>query len=364
MRKERIKRGKMMKKFAVTLKTVTPLWTGDAWGENTKIGPSSIMGSLRFWFEVICYFAGITNNSDYEGGRLNDDLNEKDFKKKIEENGTDFEGINKSLAESGISLPSRVFGCTGWRSLVEIKEIKEIEDYYYGNKLNLPNKICINKSDFSIKENGDCPSRSNNDWSIFYLSNPYFFGKFKVTFLVERNLIEAIFLPLLNFMQKYGFWSGKWNIGYGRLKVLEVEKDNSENNNQVKEIFEFSKFFKNNNDKFEDKKFSDFIDKANGFSDLENKTKKVLYKLENQNTNSNFSFIIKELIKIKVTERKNHKNNIRDNELRHLLFGTVKYPPRKEELPQGTKIIPWIYEKSGQLKGGFVSIAGIINLGE
>ncbi len=27
-----------------------------------------------------------------------------------------------------------------------------------------------------------------------------------------------------------------------------------------------------------------------------------------------------------------------------------------------SKIIPWIHEENGQLKGGFVSIAGILNL--
>ncbi|RUM90456.1 MAG: hypothetical protein DSZ26_03000 [Thermovibrio sp.] len=38
------------KKIEVTFKTITPLWTGDAWQENNKIKPSSLIGSLRFWF--------------------------------------------------------------------------------------------------------------------------------------------------------------------------------------------------------------------------------------------------------------------------------------------------------------------------
>ncbi|WP_456484912.1 hypothetical protein [Desulfurobacterium sp.] len=45
------------------------------------------------------------------------------------------------------------------------------------------------------------------------------------------------------------------------------------------------------------------------------------------------------------------------DEFRHKLFGTTTGET------EGTKIIPWIYEKDGQLKGGFVSIAGIINIG-
>ena len=66
-----------MKTITLTLDTITPLWTGDAWGKNNEIRPSSIMGSLRFWFEVICYFAGITKKDYYKDGKLNDDLDKE-----------------------------------------------------------------------------------------------------------------------------------------------------------------------------------------------------------------------------------------------------------------------------------------------
>ena len=55
------------------------------------------------------------------------------------------------------------------------------------------------------------------------------------------------------------------------------------------------------------------------------------------------------------------KNN---NELRHKIFGTIKKGKNEKiEVPQGTKILPWIYEENGELKGGFVSIAGVLSLG-
>ena len=73
-----------MKSIRVTFQTLTPLWTGDAWGESKEIRPSSIMGSLRFWFEVICYFAGITKKDYYKNGKLNDDLDKEKFEKLFE----------------------------------------------------------------------------------------------------------------------------------------------------------------------------------------------------------------------------------------------------------------------------------------
>ncbi|WP_457568695.1 type III-B CRISPR module RAMP protein Cmr1, partial [Desulfurobacterium sp.] len=138
------------KELKVTFNTLTPLWTGDAWGESKEIRPSSIMGSLRFWFEVICYFAGITKKEDYENGKLNDKLDDKKFKEEVLKNGANFEGVDKTLTEVGISLPSRVFGCTGWKGWMRIKRIEPIEDYCFGNKLNLPYAVYINKKNSEI----------------------------------------------------------------------------------------------------------------------------------------------------------------------------------------------------------------------
>jgi len=61
----------------VKFETITPLWTGDAWGENSTIRPSSIIGSLRFWFEV---YNKICKNEDFKGnnnGIPNEDLEEE-----------------------------------------------------------------------------------------------------------------------------------------------------------------------------------------------------------------------------------------------------------------------------------------------
>ena len=72
--------------YKVTFRTVTPLYFGDAWMKNTVLRASSIMGSLRFWFEVICYFAGITTNADYKGKEQNAILKAELNQKKFHEN--------------------------------------------------------------------------------------------------------------------------------------------------------------------------------------------------------------------------------------------------------------------------------------
>jgi len=69
--------------------------------ENNEIRPSSLIGSLRFWFEVICYFGGVCSAKDFdkEKGRFEKDIKNKDVKEKLLEHGTYFYGQIKALKE-------------------------------------------------------------------------------------------------------------------------------------------------------------------------------------------------------------------------------------------------------------------------
>ncbi len=35
------------------IKTLTPIWTGNVYGDSTELRETSILGSLRWWFEAI-----------------------------------------------------------------------------------------------------------------------------------------------------------------------------------------------------------------------------------------------------------------------------------------------------------------------
>ncbi len=388
----------MKKEIKIFFKTITPLWTGDAWGENNTIRPSGLIGSLRFWFEVICFFSGITNKTNYENGKLKDELKEKVNNKKVSDffvkNGNDFSGIDKTLAEMGISLPSRIFGCTGWKGWIKIKEIENIQEAknytFLIGKLEFE-ELKYGKEYFNKKTNKKDKKEIIPAWYF----NKGFQGKFELIFELEEEILKPIFFPLLTFMEKYGFWGGKWNIGYGRLKVEKVKlKNNSyfeEINNWRNDEFGFSGFFKDKDSKFESKKFSDFIDNNNSLNkdsnlfdflkcflevdsffckserNFQEKIRnvpskfKTIVNLINDN-DSDYKNIIKELIKTKsqirdcLRPRTSIQNKKVWDDFRHELLGTTSGGA------EGTKIIPWIYEENGQLKGGFISIAGVLNL--
>lgn len=401
------------REIKVTINTLTPLWTGDAWGENYKIRPSSIMGSLRFWFELICYFSGIIDNRDYEEGKLKDNLNSDEFKKKLLIYGSSFEGLYKALAKCKISLPSKVFGCKGWKGWIRIKRIKvkNKENCKYPIGKVEFEELKYTKKYFDKKENKE---KEKEVIPTYYFSKG-FCGKFAITFEIEEKILEPIFYPVLRFIEKYGFLGGKWNIGYGRVKVENVDDAlwNSKFANKDDNEIEF-KFSKSNF-----KKINELINIKNGFSSStasseflkffldvdsfdcfgEKKFQKKIFNLSHNKIQIailnddffNFQTAIKKLLKIKSKIRNclrhegevyikikdcfedkkffpdkiltyKNKEKIKCNELklwidfRHKLLGTTSGGS------EGSKIIPWIYEENAKIKGGFVSIAEILNM--
>ena len=411
------------KEVEVTFRTITPLWTGDAWQNNSGIRPSSLIGSLRFWFEVLMYFGGVLKKEDFDTkkGRFEKEVSGEKLKEHIRKNGRNARGIIKYLVdEQQIPISSVIFGTTGWKSLVEIKGIEPIDDYCFGNRLNLPSRICINKETYEIKENENCPKGGNNDWSFFYFPNPYFWGKFKVKFLVEESILEPIFYPLLNFMDKYGFWGGKWNIGYGRLRIENIDRNNQEF--KLSEIFERLENISWNN-LIEEKDFEIFnrvLQRENrnnstnckNYWKLKNEFKKKVKMLINnklilirrpeiRTSTEDYEKIIRRFLVYKaifraclrhICEEENGSKSKFQSECLDKQKRLMKDKENKEikckidddkmekfkckeidewrifrhkllgEQQEGSKILPYIGEENDQLVGKFLSIAGLLNL--
>ncbi len=373
------------KEVEVIFKTITPLWTGDAWQNNSSIRPSSLIGSLRFWFEVLMYFGGVLKKEDFNSqtGRFEKEVDRGKLRKYIEKNGNDIEGIIKHLVnEQKIPISSVVFGTTNWRSLIEIKGIEPIEDYCFGNKLGLPYVIGIKKDNYAIEEFSneaewkekinqysgktfkDKLQEARKEYSFFFFSQPYFFGNLKVKFLVEESILEPIFYPLINFMDKYGFWGGKWNIGYGRLRIENISVVSNIEDIKNKNEINLERFYINGSINksisFIEGERDSVLEIVRNFNDLTNSNDKKIKILKNKSyNNNNLKTLIRKLIKIKAQKRSEFRVS---KVLKHKIFGTVNPPPPKQFLPQGSKVLPYIYEKNGHTAGGFLSIVGFLNL--
>jgi CRISPR-associated protein Cmr1 len=321
----------------------------------------------------------------------------------IKDCGNSFDCKVKALLDQKVPIPSIVFGTTGWRSLIEIK------------------KIDFNRENFKAEPKGKILPDKN-----WYWGSPSYQGDFKVTFLVNKNILDSIFYPLLTFMDKYGFWGGKWNIGYGRLKIenIKVKEDdkwieinswtkdevilkdfnvndidigeliNQRNLNKNSKPFELLKRFLSV-DSFYCKNEKEFREKT------KNITKKVVL-LNIDDTSDNYRNLIEEILRIKIKirdclrhicEEKSEQNNKdkgkkqkkskfeecfdengnfqKDKEIE---CKSIKYKCKEidrwrifrhellGERGKGSKIFPFIYKENNQLKGGLISIAGLLNL--
>jgi len=348
--------------YCVSFETVTPLWFGNSWSENAApIKTSSLMGSLRFWFEVICYFSGITTNKDYVTDKehkrtiFKADLSAKEFPEKLvaslnkklatDTNINDL--VHEVLTSLSIPLPARVFGCTGWQGLIKVKEVKFENDNY--GRPNIPFKrIGIPKRgpNGKILINNECPKRSDQDYSVYYFPEAYY-GNFNVVFNTDEETMQHIFYPLLKFIENYGFLGKGWNLGYGRIKVYFADGE--------KQYDRFSNYAEFRDNPIEFNKIVEYTRKLEDFLPKE----KALYekklfiwdKTEN-GKDIEIGEIIKELIREKFFMRRSVTNRIK----RHLVFGTISSPSH------GSKILPWIYKDGKKFNYGFASIAGILNI--
>jgi CRISPR-associated protein Cmr1 len=220
----------------VTFETITPLYTGDAWQEPEEIRPSSLIGGLRFWFEIynkICKNEIISLSTN---GVPDEKLDYNKFKNKIYDliknnNFENFEQLqDEALKSLDISISSRVFGCTGWKSRIKIKDISYTKEI-------------LNRDEVNDK----FPPNINTN---FWISKSLFNDKKEIT--VHKNIAFTILSSefwfcnyLKNFLDFYSdkivLLGGKKSFGFGFVKISYKTSLNC--NNSLNECNEFSKYY-------------------------------------------------------------------------------------------------------------------------
>ncbi|CAD6492493.1 MAG: RAMP superfamily protein [Candidatus Argoarchaeum ethanivorans] len=179
------------------IKTLTPIWTGDADGKCSEIKETGIIGSMRWWYEAIVRGLG-----GYACDPTSDDKCELDDKK-----------LKKSL-ESGMSVQDamdeqicpacQLFGCTGWRRRfrVEIESVDAVE-------LNFVNKLSDINAGWWIRKT------LNADPKAFYFSNTA-----KLKLISEDKEIENKILVLLKLIEDIGSFGAKAQNGFGLTEFI------------------------------------------------------------------------------------------------------------------------------------------------
>jgi len=231
------------KEIKVTFNTLTPLWTGDAWGDNREIRPSSIMGSLRFWFEVYCKSIGKSIGKLNINGVPSDVLDDylKNYNKKNNVKETfqslllkeETKGYNYSdplmnvLKKIQLPLPSIIFGCAGWKSQIKI------------NNINYE-KYRLKKSDINFSALYNKLENIKTQDSLFWANKLLFedkeeiilFESVVISLLATNNMVFDELIKFLEFYKdKIIIVGGKKSFGFGFCKIetdLQLDKINLE----------------------------------------------------------------------------------------------------------------------------------------
>lgn len=99
----------------IPLQTLTPIWTGGAKpGVVDRIHETGIIGSLRWWFEVLVRSVGgeVTNPTDGSPPSL--DLKKYSKLNDEQKNNPDF------LKQCGLCDVSTIFGATNWKKFWDV----------------------------------------------------------------------------------------------------------------------------------------------------------------------------------------------------------------------------------------------------
>lgn len=198
----------------IKFKTLTPIWTGDTDRKCTTIKDTSIIGSMRWWYEAIIRGMGGYACDPSNGGC---EFDTKGYEKTLKDGKSVEEAIEIGL--KSVCPACQLFGCTGWkrRFRIEVEDV-DLSKLYFLNHL----------------ESIDC------DWWIY---NPKSYGRNAKAFYSSKILtlklssenykVENKILFLLKIVEEIGTLGAKSQNGFGiieiiqenRIKVSDVDND-------------------------------------------------------------------------------------------------------------------------------------------
>ncbi|WP_017307139.1 type III-B CRISPR module RAMP protein Cmr1 [Spirulina subsalsa] len=178
----------------IKIQTLTPLWTGGVDGKCDRLYETGILGSLRWWMEVLVRgVGGEVCDSTAEGDR-----NSLDMKKYRESKATD---QRQKLRDGGLTCDvSHIFGATGWKRQFRLS----ITDVQETLKWDKPLKIT--------------PQDRTRGWFL----NPGWLGEFTLNFHGNSNTLAKLY-TLLKFLEVYGSLGARPQLGYGAFRIINIK---------------------------------------------------------------------------------------------------------------------------------------------
>ncbi|MEA5617953.1 type III-B CRISPR module RAMP protein Cmr1 [Cronbergia sp. UHCC 0137] len=185
----------------VKIQTLTPIWTGGVeTGKVDRIHETGLLGSLRWWMEVLVRgMGGVVCDPTAESDSCGEhsDRNSLDQKKYHQSQATD---QRQKLRDGGLFCDvSHIFGATGWKRQfrLSVSEIKETSNW--------------ERASLQIT-----PQDRTRGWFL----NPGWLGTFTLNFHGDPETLAKLY-TLIRFMETYGSLGARPQLGYGIFRIVE-----------------------------------------------------------------------------------------------------------------------------------------------
>ena len=210
----------------IELRTLTPLWTGDIERNSAHIKDTSIIGSLRWWYEAMVSKLG---GSTCDPTDSPCSFNYKTYKK----SGKLEDGLE------GMCDTCKLFGCTGYsrRFRLEIEGLKSIPLFFLSHQnVYLSNGNWLTRIFDGKRHKTNKRTPFSFDKRMLFSSSP--FEMKIVTLGINHDVFSSIYF-LLWFVSEFGGIGAKTQNGFGQVKMIDPDnrllKEGKESiRNQVK----------------------------------------------------------------------------------------------------------------------------------
>lgn len=176
----------MSEPLMITLRTLTPLWTGGVAGKSERLHVTGIIGSLRWWYEAIV--RGL-------GGEACDP---------VSDNKCRYDSQDPRPPEEQLCPACYVFGATGWRRRFRLKVVEDDTEPAWNPSIEALN----------IRP----PDRSRG----WYLP-PGWVGRMTLRFAGDDETLQQL-AALFLFLEQWGTLGAKPQLGYGAFEITNREE--------------------------------------------------------------------------------------------------------------------------------------------
>ena len=189
-----------MKEMKITLKTLTPLWTGGVDQTCDRLHETGLIGSLRWWYEALVRGLGGYACDPTEHSCTFDE--EKYRKSKADDE-------RQRLRDAGVCDACQLFGCTGWARKFRLK--------------TSDGKMLFKEENVLIPSGRVHQSRKGpraGGWLVFSTSR---IGEIKLELIPLRSVDLAPISTILSLISRHASLGPKGSNGYGVIQAQNIQ---------------------------------------------------------------------------------------------------------------------------------------------